>query len=58
MQGSGQQLNLVDSPGVSGLSPLGPATTATRHDWYVALSVSPTIPGDATFKFRVDLEFI
>lgn len=56
--GSGTPLNLVDSPGISGTSPLGPATTGTRHDWYVAISVSPTIPGDKTFKFRTELEFI
>lgn len=58
MQGSGQQLNLVNSPGTSGLSPLGPATTSVRHDWYVALSVTPTIPGDRNFNLRVDLEYI
>lgn len=58
MAGSGQQLDLVDSPGVSGLSPLGPATLSTRHDWYCAISVTPTIPGDKTFGFRVDLEYI
>ncbi len=58
MQGSGVQLNLVDSPGTSGLSPLGPATTDIRHDWYVALSVSPSVPGDKQFSFRADLEFI
>lgn len=58
MEGSGQQLNLVNSPGTSGISPLGPATTDTRHDWYVALSVTPTIPGDKQFSFKMDLEFI
>lgn len=58
MEGSGVQLNLVDSPGTSGISPLGPATTDTRHDWYVALSVTPTVPGDKTFSFRCDLEYI
>jgi len=58
MQGSVTQLNLVDSPGTSGISPLGPATTDTRHDWYVALSASPTTPGDKTFSFRIDLEYI
>lgn len=58
MGGSGVQLNLVDSPGISGISPLGPATTSTRHDWYIALSVVPTIPGDKTFSFRFDLEYI
>ncbi len=58
LAGSGQQLNLVDSPGISGLSPLGPATISTRHDWYVALSVTPTVPGDRTFSLRADLEYI
>lgn len=58
MTGSGQQLDLVDSPGTSGISPLGPASIDVRHDWYVALSVAPTLPGDRTFSFRVDLEFI
>lgn len=58
MQGSGVPLNLVDSPGTSGLSPLGPATISTRHDWYVALSVSPTTPGDKNYGYRIDLEYI
>jgi len=58
MQGSGQVLNLVDSPGTSGLSPLGPATTSIRHDWYCALSVAPTIPGDRQFALRMELEYI
>jgi len=58
MAGSGTSLPLVNSPGTSGISPLGPATTDTRHDWYVALSVSPTTPGDKTFGFKVDLEYI
>ncbi len=58
MQGSGVPLNLVDSPGISGISPLGPATADVRHDWYVAFSVTPTVPGDKTFSFRADVEYI
>jgi hypothetical protein len=58
MQGSGTPLGLVDSPGISGISPLGPASTDVRHDWYVAFSVVPTVPGDKTFSFRADLEYI
>ena len=58
MEGSGVQLDLVDSPGTSGISPLGPATTDIRHDWYVALSVTPTVPGDKTFSFRADVEYV
>lgn len=58
MEGSGIQLDLVDSPGISGISPLGPATTDLRHDWYVALSAVPTTPGDKQFSLRADLEYI
>ncbi len=56
--GSGQQLNMIDSPGTSGLSPLGPATSDIRHDWYIPISVSPTTPSAKTFSLRIDLEFI
>jgi len=58
MEGTSQSLTLVDSPGISGISPFGPATTDTRHDWYVALSVCPTTPGDKNFSFRSDIEYI
>ena len=58
MGGSGQALTLVDSPGISGISPFGPATTDIRHDWYIALSASPTVPGDKEFSFQADLEYI
>ena len=56
--GSGTELGLIDSPGTSGLRPLGPATIDTRHDWYVAMTVTPTLPGDKTFKITVQLEFL
>jgi len=58
LEGSGQALGLIDSPGTSGISPLGPATTDTRHDWYVALSVSPTTPSSKTFSFYCELEYV
>ena len=58
MDGSGQLLNLVDSPATSGISPFGPASTDTRHDWYIALSATPTLPGDKQFNFQADLEYI
>jgi len=58
MEGSGVQLDLVDSPATSGISPLGPASLDTRHDWFVALSVTPTTPGDKTFSFRAELEYV
>lgn len=58
MDGPDNPLYLVSSPGVSGLSPLGPATLATRHDWYCVLSVAPTLPGDKQFVLGISLEFI
>lgn len=56
--GSGSELGLVDSPGTSGFSPFGPATTDTRHDWYVAMSVKPDLPGDKVFHILVQLEYL
>jgi len=41
-------LPAVDSPGTSGLSPNGPATTDARHDWFFALSASPDSIGSKT----------
>lgn len=58
MGGAAQQIDLVNSPGTYGLSPFGPATISTRHDWYVALSVAPTIPGDKQFFFKLSVEFV
>jgi hypothetical protein len=58
MDGSDNPLYLVSSPGESGFSPLGPATLDTRHDWYCAMSVAPTLPGDKQFVLEVSLEFI
>lgn len=56
--GSGTPLFLVESPATSGFSPAGPGSLDTRHDWYVAMSMAPTTPGNKTFKFRFDLEFV
>jgi hypothetical protein len=46
--GSGTVVGLVASPGVSGLSPSGINTTATRHDWYLAISATPQSIGSKT----------
>jgi len=56
--GSGSILSLVDSPGTSGLSPNGPSTSSTRHDWYVALSCSPSSVGSKTFSGYLSLEYL
>jgi hypothetical protein len=51
-------IELVDSPGVSGLSPNGPSTTSDQHSWYVAMSVSPSTVGAKTFRGTVELEYL
>ena len=46
--GSSVIMDLVGSPGESGLSINGTATTDTNHDWYVAISASPDSIGSKT----------
>lgn len=55
--GRARAIGLVDSPGTSGLRPDGPLTVDTRHDWYLAMTVSPTRPGDKMFAFQLELEY-
>ncbi len=57
--GSGSVLDLVDSPGTSGLSPSGILTSDTRHDWYIAISVAPDSVGAKTqFGAYVATEYL
>lgn len=57
--GSSVVLDLVSSPGISGLSPNGTETTETDHDWYVALSASPDSIGSKTqYALFVSLEYL
>ena len=56
--GSGVTLSMSDSPGESGLSPMGPSTSDVRHDWYVAISVSPNSVGSKEFAGHFELEFL
>lgn len=58
MDATVEVLPLVDSPATSGFSPLGPGSLDTRHDWYVAMSLAPTLPGDKQFAMKVDCEYI
>jgi len=51
-------LALVSSPGASGFRPDGSFTTDTRHDWYVALSPTPTYPGNKMFGMYFELEYL
>jgi hypothetical protein len=57
--GSGTIMTLTSSPGVSGLRPNGPNTTATQHDWYLAISASPDSIGSKTlYGLYVSLEYL
>lgn len=57
--GSSTILDLHASPGQSGQSPVGPLTTDTRHDWYVAISASPDSIGAKTmFGLFVETEYL
>lgn len=57
--GSSVVLSLMDSPGVSGLSPNGSETSSTQHDWYVALSASPNSTGSKTmFGAYASVEYL
>ena len=57
--GSAVTVELVDSPGRSGLSPNGPDTQDTQHDWYAALSASPDSIGSKTlYGLYVSLEYL
>lgn len=53
--GSGSYLTLGNSPGISGLNP----GTSPWHDWYIALSASPTSIGSKTqFGLWFEVEFL
>lgn len=57
--GSANALSLAASPGTSGLSPSGPNTVDTQHDWFVAISASPDSIGSKTlFSLYVSLEYL
>lgn len=59
MWGSGVTLDLVASPGESGLSPSGPGTTDTKHDWYVGITASPdSIGSKSSYGGYFSVEFI
>ncbi len=51
-------LPLIDSPATSGLRPLGAFSIDTRHDWYIAMSPTPSVFGDKFFGILIELEFI
>jgi hypothetical protein len=59
LAGSGTTMTLLSSPGSGGLSPNGTGTTDTRHDWYLAMSASPSSIGSKTsFGGYCSLEYL
>jgi hypothetical protein len=46
--GSTSYVSLIASPGTSGIRPSGSSTTDAQHDWYVAISATPTGVGSQT----------
>ena len=56
---TGQQMDLVASPGMSGLRPSGINTTDIQHDWYIALSASPdSIGSKNAYALYASLEYL
>ena len=58
VHGSDTILDLVASPGVSGERPNGSSTSATQHDWYLAITASPDSIGSKLFAGYVELEYL
>lgn len=57
--GSSVIMDLIASPGMSGLRPNGASTTADRHDTYLAISASPDSIGSKTqVALFVQLEYL
>lgn len=57
--GSSVIVDLVASPGLSGLSPNGPSTSDANHDWFLAISASPNSIGSKTqFGLYCVLEYL
>jgi len=46
--GSTPYVDLIASPGISGIRVSGSNTTEAQHDWYICLSASPTSIGSKT----------
>lgn len=56
--GEAGPMPLTSSPGTSGLRPSGSSTQDTRHDFYLAISVSPDDIGSKLFGLWIDLEYL
>lgn len=59
VNGSGSIMNLTfESPGYSGVSPSGNSTVDTRHDFYTAISCSPSSVGSKLFSAYFSVEYL
>lgn len=54
----GNELDLVDSPGMSGINAMG-SNSSSRHDWFLCLSSSPdTIGSKSNYGLYVSCEYL
>lgn len=51
-------IGLVSSPGLNGARQGGLEQLSTQHDWYIALSCTPTQLGDKQFGMTFELEYL
>lgn len=51
-------ISLVNSPGLNGAREGGFEELSTQHDWYVALTCTPTQLGDKQFGMTFELEYL
>jgi hypothetical protein len=51
-------ITLVNSPGLNGAREGGFEELSTQHDWYIAMSCSPTQLGDKQFGMTFELEYL
>ncbi len=58
IKGDTTTISLTSGPGTSGLSPNGTGTSDARHDWYVALTATPTSVGAKEFSAWFELEYL
>lgn len=57
--GSSDPVDLRDNPGISGTAVVGGTGTSLTHDWYVAISASPSSIGSKTqYGLYVSLEYL
>lgn len=51
-------ISLVSSPGLNGVRQGGFEQLSTQHDWYIALSCTPTQLGDKQFGMTFSMEYL